>query len=183
MLQVVIVCGTSASGKSSISESLSQILTTQSHSSTYLDADDFHPASNKQKMSNGIPLTDEDRFPWLNSICEHITSLSTSQPQLKFVILACSALKKIYRDQFRTIKSDSINVKFACLIVPYEVLELRLKNRKNHFFDGKLLKSQLDTFETPVDDELLDTMLVNIDQDDSVPVAEITTGIVNWILQ
>ncbi|GER53354.1 shikimate kinase family protein [Striga asiatica] len=138
--------GVSGSGKTTIGGMLAKVL-----KGCFLDADDFHPQSNKDKMRAGIPLSDEDRIPWLETLRD---ALKASLAKGKIVILGCSALQKHYREILRCGDSDyspgsysSDAVKFVLLNVGPEVLAARLKKRAaqgNHFMPPGLLQSQLD---------------------------------------
>ncbi|KAH9503039.1 hypothetical protein Btru_075791 [Bulinus truncatus] len=129
---------------------------------TYRDADDFHSEENKLKMASGIPLTDEDRIPWLLAIHVYIKSLlETSTPG----IVTCSALKRHYRNivvhgsEALTSKSSSTHAKtndavlFVYLKGSKELISARLNGRKGHFMPPGLLESQFDILEEPDDSE------------------------------
>ncbi|GAB1309137.1 hypothetical protein KH5_18200 [Urechidicola sp. KH5] len=133
---VYIVFGVSGSGKTTIGKLLSQELNLP-----FFDADDFHPEANILKMEEGLPLNDKDREPWLNLLKSEIDLWNRDGG----AILACSALKKSYRK----LLSENNEVKWIWLYAPYQVIEKRLFNRHNHFFDSKLLKSQFETLEKP----------------------------------
>jgi carbohydrate kinase (thermoresistant glucokinase family) len=109
----------------------------------FYDADDFHPESNIRKMKNGIPLNDEDRAPWLRDLARHIILWNGSGG----AVLACSALKESYRQILSA--NAGIPIKWVFIQADFETLEQRLVNRKGHFFNPLLLKSQLDTMEPP----------------------------------
>ncbi len=110
----------------------------------YLDADDFHPGSNIEKMKAGIPLNDADRQPWLLHLREVISDcLERNEP----AALSCSALKEDYR---RLLTIDE-RVKFVYLYGSYELLKQRLDNRSGHYMNPGLLDSQFETLEEPVD--------------------------------
>lgn len=132
--------GVSASGKTTVGKTLSQSLNIP-----FFDADDFHPPSNKQKMADGIPLTDDDRLDWLLSL----NKLAIEQSVLNGCVIACSALKKSYRVLLQQkIKSP---VKWIFLDGGFELLKQRLSERKEHFMPVSLLQSQFDTLEKPDD--------------------------------
>ena len=133
---IYIICGVSGCGKTKIGKLLAERLELD-----FFDADDFHPTSNLEKMSNGQPLTDKDRKPWLKTLA---TNLSVWQAH-GGAVLACSALKESYR---RSLAGGCEDVSWVTLIVPEELLVARLRARR-HFFDRRLLHSQLDIFETP----------------------------------
>jgi gluconokinase len=132
----IVMMGVSGSGKSTVGEALAKKL-----SVPFRDADEFHPRSNVEKMSAGIPLTDEDRWPWLDAIGAAIHDT----PPDKGIVVSCSALKRVYRD--RILKAAGRPVTFVHLDGPRAVLSERLKGRKGHFFPPSLLDSQLATLE------------------------------------
>ncbi|KAM7504966.1 hypothetical protein LguiB_003870 [Lonicera macranthoides] len=144
----VVIMGVSGAGKSTIGEMLAKFLKCR-----FLDADDFHPESNKEKMKRGIPLSDEDRIPWLEMLRD---TLNASLASGESVILGCSALQKRYREILRsanpsykpcTYATSSSLVKFVLLEVGVDVLVARLEERAakgKHFMPAKLLQSQLD---------------------------------------
>ncbi|KAL0443456.1 UNVERIFIED_CONTAM: Gluconokinase [Sesamum latifolium] len=119
----------------------------------FLDADDYHPQSNKDKMKAGIPLSDEDRIPWLETLRD---ALRVSLVNGETVVLGCSALQKHYREILRCADpnylpgSFTCAVKFILLSVAADVLAARLEKRAaegNHFMPSKLLQSQLDSLQ------------------------------------
>lgn len=119
----------------------------------YLDADDFHSQSNKEKMRMGIPLSDEDRMPWLESLRDAIKEYLINK---KGVVLGCSALKKQYREMLRSADPDykcgsyASALNFILLDAPAEVLSIRLHERAakgKHYMPTSLLQSQLDLLE------------------------------------
>ena len=132
--------GVSGSGKTAVGTRLAEKLKYE-----FLDADNFHPPANIEKMKHGIALTDEDRFPWLKNL-HHELGSRLSQGQS--AILACSALKETYR---QILGEDLAQVRFVYLHVDKEVLAERLQKRAGHFFPKELLDSQLATLETPHD--------------------------------
>ncbi|KAJ9548252.1 hypothetical protein OSB04_020795 [Centaurea solstitialis] len=138
--------GVSGAGKSTVGEMLGKDL-----NCSYIDADDFHPQSNKEKMKNGIPLSDEDRIPWLETLRGVVNA---SLVDGKNIILGCSALQKHYRDILRSADPNyeggpthACVVKFVLLEVGVKVLMDRVKKRAaegKHFMPPELLQSQLD---------------------------------------
>lgn len=141
---ILIAMGVSGAGKSRIGEMLAERL-----SCSYTDGDAFHSAANKEKMHNGIPLTDDDRWPWLSTIR---AAIEEKQRAGETAVFTCSSLKRSYRDVLRGTDTD---VRFVYLKGSFEVLHERLKTRTGHFFDPSLLKSQLDTLEEPGPDEAI----------------------------
>ena len=135
---LVIVGGVSGSGKSTIGKLLSEKLKLP-----FYDGDDFHPQSNIEKMANGQALTDQDRQPWLLELAEH---LSLWQKQ-GGAVLACSALKESYRKTLSSIEKDQIH--WVILTASEALLKERLANRRDHFFDQRLLDTQFAALETP----------------------------------
>jgi gluconokinase len=146
----LVVMGVSGSGKSTIAEHLAKRL-----GWIYEDADRFHPASNVAKMSAGQPLTDEDRWPWLRAIAKEIDRVCDAG---EHVVIACSALKRAYRDVLVHGRSD---VRIIYLKGTEELIASRLALRKGHFMPPGLLASQFKTLEPPDSSE--DPVTVSID--------------------
>lgn len=159
MAPVYIVMGVSGSGKTTIGKLLAQELDIP-----FYDADDYHPQANIDKMASGTPLNDKDRWPWLDVLARNINEWEKT----KGAVLACSALKEVYRERlFKDIAtSTSLSTGFAparrslsvggkakqnfvYLKADFETIKERLAKRENHFFDSKLLQSQFDTLEVP----------------------------------
>jgi len=146
----LIVMGVAGSGKSTIAENLAKRL-----GWTYEDGDKFHPASNVAKMSAGHPLTDEDRWPWLQAIADEIDRVCKAG---EHVVMACSALKRSYRDVLVHGRRD---VRIVYLNGTQELIAGRLAARKGHFMPPGLLASQFKTLEPPGADE--NPVIVSID--------------------
>lgn len=144
-----VIMGVSGSGKSSVGEALSRAI-----GAPYLDGDDLHPASNIVKMSAGIPLDDDDRWPWLEKVGEMLAAHPGE------VIIGCSALKRIYRDRIR--KAAGSDVTFIHLTGPKELIAARMNHRAGHFMPSSLLDSQFKTLEPPAQDAK--AMAISIDQ-------------------
>jgi gluconokinase len=138
---IVIVFGVSGAGKTTIGKLLAEQLGWR-----FYEADDFHPSANIEKMRNGRPLTDEDRSPWLERLREQITRSLAAKEN---AVLACSALKRAYRERLRV----SAEVKFVFLRADYALVENQLHRRRGHFMNPSLLKSQFDDLEEPQPDE------------------------------
>ena len=134
----LVVMGVSGSGKSTIADRLAQRLRW-----TFEDGDRFHPASNVAKMSAGHPLNDEDRWPWLQAIADEIDRVCKAG---EHAVIACSALKRAYRDVLVHGRSD---VRMVFLNGTQELIANRLAQRKGHFMPPGLLASQFRTLEPP----------------------------------
>lgn len=140
--RVLIVMGVSGCGKSTVGQSLGDALGWE-----FRDGDAFHPASNVAKMKSGAPLTDDDRWPWLDAIARYIDA---KREEDGHAIIACSALKRVYRDRLKGERGDVV---FVHLAGSKELIEERMAARKNHFMPLGLLESQFATLEPPQADE------------------------------
>ncbi|CDP05829.1 unnamed protein product [Coffea canephora] len=171
--KAIVIMGVSGAGKSTIGQMLGEAL-----KCCYMDADDYHPQANKEKMRNGIPLSEEDRIPWLETLRD---ALRRSTGNGGTVILGCSALQTHYREILRSADPSyepgsyiSI-VKFVLLHAQADVLAARLEKRAaegKHFMPAKLLQSQMD--------------LLHIDESEGVLKVDATLepqAIVNIIIQ
>ena len=134
----LVVMGVSGSGKSTIADKLAERLSWR-----YEDGDRFHPASNVAKMSAGHPLTDEDRWPWLRAIADEIDRVCKAGER---AVIACSALKRTYRDILVHGRND---VRIVFLNGTQDLIAGRLAARKDHFMPPGLLDSQFKTLEPP----------------------------------
>jgi gluconokinase len=134
---IAIVMGVTGSGKTSVGRLLAQQLGWE-----FADADDFHPSANVEKISHGIPLTDEDRAPWLERLRIQITNWIVNGQN---AVLACSALKRTYRQEL----SVGPEVRFVYLKGSPELIAQRLRLRRGHFADEKILASQFADLEEP----------------------------------
>jgi gluconokinase len=156
---ILIVAGVSGSGKTTIGALLAGRLHWR-----FADADAFHSAANIAKMRAGIPLTDEDRRPWLRAIAawmdDHIARGESA-------VIACSALKRAYRDVLLDGRPEALLVFLA---VDREVVARRLAARHGHFFPGQLLGTQFDALEPPQPDEHAVTVAADGDPEDTVAV-------------
>jgi gluconokinase len=136
---VILVMGTTGAGKTTVGRLLASRL-----GWNFLDADDFHPEANIQKMKHGIPLTDEDRFPWLERIHTELLRLSAEGKQ---VVLACSALKQGYRDQLAV----GLDFRIVYLRGTYEEMRRHIEARHGHFAGESILAGQFADLEKPQD--------------------------------
>jgi len=157
----VIVMGVAGSGKTTVGELLAQRL-----GWSFYDADTFHPAENIAKMASGTPLNDSDRAPWLAALHALIsTSLKEDRPG----VLACSALKKSYRQQ---LLEGNEEVQFVYLKGSYDLIWSRISQRNDHYMKPQMLQSQFEALEEPTNALTFDV---------SMPVEEIVEGIVRGI--
>jgi gluconokinase len=157
----IVVMGVSGSGKSTVGKGLAEAL-----GCAFVDGDDLHPAANVAKMTAGIPLTDADREPWLRAVGRTLASGGDAG-----VVVACSALKRSYRDLIRSVAPGTV---FAELDGTRELLEERVI-RPGHFMPASLLDSQLATLEPLEPDE------GGVRLDIAEPPAELVAAIVDRI--
>jgi gluconokinase len=134
---VTIVFGVSGAGKTTIGRLLAEELGWR-----FYEADDFHSQANLKKMRRGVPLTDEDRWPWLERLRALITGCIAEHQN---AVLACSALKRVYREKLCV--SDA--VRFVFLRGDYVLVEKQLRQRRGHFMNPELLQSQFAHLEEP----------------------------------
>ena len=139
---ILIVAGVAGSGKTTVGALLAGRLRWR-----FADADTFHPEANIAKMRAGIPLTDEDRQPWLRAVEDWIEARIAEGQS---AVITCSALKRAYRQELLDGRPAAVMV---FLMVSREVLDRRLLSRPGHFFPEKLLDSQLAVLEPPAPDE------------------------------
>lgn len=144
--RAIVVMGVSGCGKSSVGERIASAL-----GLTYVEGDSLHPASNVAKMSRGEPLTDADRWPWLDRVAEALAEGG---------VVSCSALRRAYRDRLRS--GAGRPLAFVFLTGSHEVLAERMRNRAGHFMPASLLDSQLATLEDPSGEA--DVIPIGIDQ-------------------
>lgn len=140
---LIVVMGVAGSGKSTIAAGLAEKLGVD-----FIEGDSLHPQSNVLKMASGHPLTDEDRWPWLEAIGDRIEAERAAGIG---VVVSCSALKHVYRDCLR--KRVNGRVRFILLDGSRELIAKRMLGRKGHFMPQSLLDSQLATLEKPGADE------------------------------
>ena len=141
---IVIVMGVSGSGKSTTGGALARTL-----GWPFVEGDDLHPPANVAKMAAGIPLTDDDRWPWLDRIVDELRALSKTSPD---IVVACSALKQDYRDRL----APAGDVRFVHLHGDRETIAARLATRHHRYMPATLLGSQFATLELPADAIVVD---------------------------
>ena len=139
---IVLLMGPAGSGKTTVGILLANQLGWE-----FADADDFHSPANKEKMSRGVGLTDEDRVPWLQSIRE---AMDRWVAERRNVVLACSALKRSYREQLG-VHRGAKDIQLVYLKGSYDLLLERLRARKGHYATEGLLASQLADLEEPAE--------------------------------
>ena len=137
---LVVVMGVSGSGKSTIGALLAEALDTP-----FVDGDHLHPPANVAKMAAGIPLDDADRWPWLAAVGQRLAAAGPEG-----LVVACSALKRVYRDAIRV---EAPHAVFVELDGAHDVLAERMRDRPGHFMPPALLDSQLATLQPLQDDE------------------------------
>ena len=140
---LIVVMGVAGSGKTTIASGLAERLRVP-----FVEGDSLHPAANVKKMASGIPLTDEDRWPWLEAIGQR---MEVERATGHGVVVACSALKRSYRDCLRKYVHGKMH--FVLLDGSRRLISDRMKHRKGHFMPPALLDSQFATLEPPTQDE------------------------------
>jgi len=153
---ILILMGVSGSGKSTIGQALAQTLDWQ-----FVEADALHPQENIEKMSQGMPLDDRDRAPWLEAIRQKIVEIQAAGHS---AVVACSALKQSYRDILRGNQDQGLH--FVYLKGSPKTLKQRLINREGHFMKADMLDSQFAALEEPAHE-----IEINIDEIESVDQA------------
>jgi len=161
---ILIVMGVSGSGKSTIGTLLAMQLRWE-----FEDADWFHPAANVEKMHSGVPLTDDDRRPWLNAIAEWIDKARVSG---RHAVIACSALKRRYRE---VLIGDRKDVRLVYLKGDEALIARRFATRHEHFMPLSLLHSQFEALEEPGQDE--NPITVSIEPPAREIVSQIVSGL------
>lgn len=160
----ILVMGVSSSGKTTVGELLAQRLGWE-----FRDADSFHPPANIAKMSAGTPLTDEDRWPWLDAIAAWIERHRLAGTH---GVASCSALKRAYRDRLRDGHED---LRIVHLAGDFETIAARMAARQHHFMPPSLLRSQFETLETPTPDERI--LVAPVTEKPGEIVTEILSGL------
>ena len=153
---VIVIMGVSGAGKTTVGRALADAL-----SADFAEGDTYHPPENVAKMASGTPLDDADRLPWLNALSREI---GTWLDAGRTVVLACSALKRRYRDILR--EGHGGAVRFVYLKGDGPLIQGRLDERRDHFMPASLLMSQFDALEEPRDAIWID---VAESPDDIVP--------------
>jgi gluconokinase len=157
-----VIMGVSGCGKSSVGAALADRLT-----GVYIDGDDLHPAANIAKMGAGVPLTDADRWPWLDRVGECLARAEVT------ALIGCSALKRAYRDRIRAAVEGP--VRFIHLAGKKEIIAARLHARQGHFMPVALLESQFTALEPPAGDE--QAITVDIDQPFDAVIAAVIAAL------
>jgi len=154
----VVIMGVCGCGKTTIGRALADEL-----GWAFLDADEYHPDANVAKMAAGVPLTDDDRWPWLDRLGDELRTLHASG---RHAILACSALRQAYRDRLATVDG----MKWVYLKGDLATIAPRLASRRGHFMPASLLASQFAAMETPAT-----ALVVDIRQSVAAQVAQIAS--------
>lgn len=150
MPDVIVVMGVSGSGKTTVGQALAETI-----QCAFYDGDDFHPPENIVRMSSGIPLTDADRQPWLRRLRDLIKEHTEHDTG---IVVACSALKRQYRDILREAEAG---LHFVYLYGTFDLIWGRMQARHEHYMQPTMLQSQFDDLEPPTPDE---AMHIAIDQ-------------------
>jgi gluconokinase len=165
--RIFIVMGVSGSGKSSVACHVARAL-----DAALIDGDFLHPRANILKMESGIPLSDDDRAPWLAAVSDAAFAMQRSN---RCSIMVCSALKRRYRDRLRV---GNPGLQFIYLHGTSDVIAERLALRSGHFFKSELLRSQFEALEEPSDEEA-DVHRIDI----AKPLGEVVSEVVELVLK
>ena len=158
---IVVVFGVSGAGKTTVGKLLAEQMGWH-----FYEADDFHSRANIDKMQRGVPLTDEDRWPWLEKLRGVIEQCLAANEN---AVLACSALKRAYRDRLRV----GSQVNFVFVRGEYALIEQQLRARHDHFMNPELLHNQFAALEEPQPDE--DVLIMELGRTPQELVKEIKT--------
>lgn len=153
---IFIITGPAGCGKSSVANYIAQNLALP-----YIEGDDYHSESNVKKMSNGIPLNDEDRWDWLETLRHK--AVEVLEGGASGCVVTCSALKRKYRDVIRVAgqEADNVVVRFVYLKANEALLLKRVRERKNHYMKDDMVKSQFTALEEP-DETETDVLAVDV---------------------
>jgi gluconokinase len=157
---IVVLMGVCGCGKTTVGEALAKEL-----GWPFLDADGFHPEANVTKMANGIALTDDDRWPWLDRLVAEMRAINARGAH---AVLGCSALKQAYRDRL----SRAGELRWVYLKGDAATIEPRMASRRGHYMPPSLLASQFAALEEPSG-----TLVIDIRQDVAAQVAQIATSL------
>ena len=159
--RAIVVMGVSGCGKTSVAEGLAAAL-----SAAFIEGDSLHPTINVEKMSKGVPLTDADRWPWLDAVGR---AVSDAREEGRGVVVSCSALKKSYRGRLRAAAGGALT--FVFLKGSRDLLLSRMAARQGHFMPVSLLDSQLATLEDPTGEPGVVTVDIDMPVDAIVAAA------------
>lgn len=153
---IIVVGGPAGTGKTTIAQKLAD-----HYRCGFIEGDLYHPKLNIEKMSNGIPLSDEDRWDWLKTLAvKSLDMVAHADDASGMSIVSCSVLKRSYRDYIsdcaQAAHDGPLQLRFIFLYTSYQELVQRVTNRSGHFMKSEMVKSQYDLMEIPKDDELLD---------------------------
>ena len=165
---IVVVMGVAGSGKTTVGAALAGLIGVD-----FVDGDDLHPPSNVEKMHAGHPLADEDRWPWLDRVGG---ALAEAADAGRGLVMACSALKRAYRDRIRAAAGPELL--FVFLDVSQGEARKRMAVRLNHFMPSALLDSQFDTLEPPTGEA--DVLSVTLFSNPSGTAREVATRIARF---
>ena len=161
---IIIIMGVSGAGKSTIGLALAIQLQAE-----FAEGDSYHPAENIEKMQRGEPLNDQDRFPWLDRMAAEINQWVSEQ---RHVVLACSALKQIYRERLGIGRHPDIKIVY--LRGDTTTIAKRIQTRNGHFMPPALLSSQFQTLEEPKD-----AIIVDVSKNPEVIIGQIIDQLSN----
>lgn len=150
MVTVIVVGGPAGTGKTT-----QGLLLSKRYSCPFIEGDSLHPKANIDKMAQGIPLTDDDRWGWLKTLAQESSSKALEDPS-HLAVVSCSMLKKVYREYIKESSvSAEVEFRFVFLYTSFEELMSRVENRVGHYMKSDMVKSQYDIMEIPTGKELL----------------------------
>ena len=165
---LVIAMGVSGSGKTTVAQKLAE-----KYPFLYVEADDFHSEEAKQKMQAGIPLTDEDRLPWIARLCEYLAQQGQSNQSC---VLSYSGLRAAHRQLFREL---DFNIQFLFLNGPQTLILERMNARQNHYMPASLLQSQFDGLQSPQGEN--DVTEISIDATPEAIFSQAESVLCQWL--